>query len=77
MPMPIIYAHNLTRRLTQVRKNGALDFLRPDGKSQVTIEYVDGKPKRIDTVVISSQHSPDVTYDELKKTITKEVIKKG
>ncbi len=76
MPMPIIYAHKLTKRLTQVRKNGSLDFLRPDGKSQVTIEYVDGKPKRIDAVVISSQHSPDVTYDALKEAITKEVIKK-
>lgn len=76
MPMPIIYAHKLTKRLTQVRKNGALDFLRPDGKSQVTIEYVDGKPTRVDTVVVSSQHSPDVTYDELKSAIIKDVIKK-
>ncbi len=76
MPMPIIYAHKLTKRLTQVRKNGSLDFLRPDGKSQVTIEYFDGKPKRIDAVVVSSQHSPDVSYDELKEAITKEVIKK-
>ena len=76
MPMPIIYAHKLTRRLAQVRKNGALDFLRPDGKSQVTVEYADGKPKRVDTVVISSQHSPDVSYDDLKAAIIKEVIKK-
>ncbi|MCP3900429.1 MAG: methionine adenosyltransferase [Desulfobacteraceae bacterium] len=76
MPMPIIYAHKLTKRLTQVRKNGSLDFLRPDGKSQVTVEYFDGQPKRIDAVVISSQHSPDVTYEELKDAITKEVIKK-
>ncbi len=76
MPMPIIYAHKLTKRLTQVRKNGALDFLRPDGKSQVTIEYVGGQPKRVDTVVISSQHSPDVSYDDLKSAIIKEVIKK-
>ena len=76
MPMPILYAHKLTKRLTQVRKNGSLDFLRPDGKSQVTIEYADGKPARIDAVVISSQHSPDVTYDELKEAIIKEVIKK-
>ncbi|MCP4669919.1 MAG: methionine adenosyltransferase, partial [Desulfobacula sp.] len=76
MPMPIVYAHNLTRRLTQVRKNGALDFLRPDGKSQVTIEYIDGKPKRVDTVVVSTQHSPDVSYDDLKTAIIKEVIKK-
>jgi len=76
MPMPITYAHKLTKRLTQVRKNGALDFLRPDGKSQVTIEYVNGVPKRVDTVVISSQHSPDVTYEDLKTAIIKEVIKK-
>ncbi|THB80126.1 MAG: methionine adenosyltransferase [Desulfobacteraceae bacterium] len=77
MPMPIIYAHKLTKRLTQVRKNGALDFLRPDGKSQVTIEYENGgTPKRVDTVVISTQHSPDISYDDLKAAITKEVIKK-
>jgi S-adenosylmethionine synthetase len=76
MPMPIVYAHRLTKRLTQVRKNGALDFLRPDGKSQVTIEYVDGQPKRVDTVVVSTQHSPDVTHDDLKSAIIKEVIKK-
>ncbi|MBU1196713.1 MAG: methionine adenosyltransferase [Proteobacteria bacterium] len=76
MPMPIVYAHNLTKRLAQVRKNGALDFLRPDGKSQVTIEYVNGKPSRVDTVVVSSQHSPDVSYDDLKTAIIKEVIKK-
>ncbi|MFH2061166.1 MAG: methionine adenosyltransferase [Pseudomonadota bacterium] len=76
MPMPIIYAHKLTKRLAQVRKNGALDFLRPDGKSQVTIEYVDGLPKRVDTIVVSSQHSPDVTYDDLKAAIIKEVIRK-
>ena len=76
MPMPIIYAHKLTKRLTQVRKNGALDFLRPDGKSQVTIEYVDGVPKRVDTVVVSTQHSPDVGYDDLKGAVIKEVIKK-
>ncbi|OGQ93661.1 MAG: methionine adenosyltransferase [Deltaproteobacteria bacterium RIFOXYC2_FULL_48_10] len=76
MPMPIVYAHNLTKRLSQVRKNGALDFIRPDGKSQVTIEYVNGKPKRVDTVVVSTQHSPDVSYDDLKVAIIKEVIKK-
>ena len=76
MPMPIIYAHKLTKRLTQVRKNGALDFLRPDGKSQVTIEYINGQPARVDTIVVSSQHSPDVSYDDLKTAIIKEVIKK-
>ncbi|WP_457551360.1 methionine adenosyltransferase [Desulfobacula sp.] len=76
MPMPIVYAHKLTKRLTRVRKNGALDFLRPDGKSQVTIEYINGKPKRVDAIVVSSQHSPDVTYDDLKSAIIKEVIQK-
>ena len=76
MPMPIVYAHKLTKRLAQVRKNGALDFLRPDGKSQVTIEYIDGRPKRVDTVVVSTQHSPDVSYDDLKAAIIKEVIQK-
>ncbi|CCK81430.1 methionine adenosyltransferase [Desulfobacula toluolica] len=77
MPMPITYAHKLTKRLAQVRKNGALDFLRPDGKSQVTIEYINGgQPKRVDTVVVSTQHSPDVSYDDLKAAIIKEVIRK-
>ena len=76
MPMPIIYAHKLTKRLAQVRKNGALDFLRPDGKSQVTIEYINGQPARVDTIVVSSQHSPDVSYGDLKTAIIKEVIKK-
>jgi S-adenosylmethionine synthetase len=76
MPMPIMYAHKLTRRLTQVRKNGALDFLRPDGKSQVTIEYDDGVPKRVDTIVVSSQHKPDVNYEDLREAIIEEVIKK-
>lgn len=76
MPMPIVYAHKLTKRLTQVRKNGALDFLRPDGKSQVSIEYVDGVPKRVDTVVVSTQHSPDVSYEDLKAAVIKDVIKK-
>ena len=76
MPMPIMYAHKLTRRLTHVRKNGALDFLRPDGKSQVTIEYHDGQPVRVDTIVVSSQHKPDVTHEDLRDAIIKEVIKK-
>jgi len=76
MPMPIMYAHKLTKRLATVRKNAALDFLRPDGKSQVTIEYENSTPKRVDTVVISSQHKPDVTYDDLKEAIIEEVIKK-
>lgn len=76
MPMPVIYAHKLTKRLSRVRKNGSLDFLRPDGKSQVTIEYNNGQPQRVDTVVISTQHSPAVTYEELREAIVKEVIKK-
>lgn len=76
MPMPIMYAHKLTRRLAQVRKNGALDFLRPDGKSQVTVEYEDGKPKRVDTVVVSSQHKPDIGYEDLRDQIIREVILK-
>jgi S-adenosylmethionine synthetase len=76
MPMPISYAHKLCNRLATVRKNGALDFLRPDGKSQVTIEYENGTPKRVDTVVISAQHKPDVSHDNLKEAIIEEVIKK-
>jgi len=76
MPMPIMYAHKLTKRLAKVRKNGALDFLRPDGKSQVTIEYENGTPRRVDAVVVSSQHKPDVTYEELREAIINEVIKK-
>ncbi len=76
MPMPISYAHKLCKRLATVRKNGALDFLRPDGKSQVTVEYENGSPKRVDTVVISAQHKPDVSYDDLRDAIIEEVIKK-
>ncbi|MFC1859875.1 methionine adenosyltransferase [Thermodesulfobacteriota bacterium] len=75
MPMPIIYAHKLCKRLTTVRKNGSLDFLRPDGKSQVTIEYENGHPKRVDTIVIAAQHSPDVTHEDLREAIIEEVIK--
>lgn len=76
MPMPIMFAHKLSQRLATVRKNGSLDFLRPDGKSQVTIEYENGKPKRVDTVVIAAQHKPDVIYEDLKEAIIEEVIKK-
>ncbi len=76
MPMPITYAHKLCRRLTTVRKNGSLDFLRPDGKSQVTIEYEDGSPKRVDAVVVSAQHKDDVTYEDLREALIEEVIKK-
>jgi S-adenosylmethionine synthetase len=76
MPLPIMYAHQLCKRLATVRKNGSLDFLRPDGKSQVTIEYENGTPKRVDTVVIAAQHKPDVTREDLTEAIIEEVIKK-
>jgi len=76
MPMPISYAHKLCRRLATVRKNGSLDFLRPDGKSQVTIEYENGTPKRVDAVVVSSQHKDDVSYEDLREAVIEEVIKK-
>jgi S-adenosylmethionine synthetase len=75
MPMPIVYAHLLTRELARQRKNEHLQFLRPDGKSQVTIEYVNHKPTRVDTVVVSSQHTPDIAYNELKESIIEQVIK--
>ncbi len=76
MPMPILYAHELTKRLAEVRKNGILDFLRPDGKSQVTIQYVNGKATRVDAVVIAAQHKPDVSRTTLEEGIVEEVIKK-
>ncbi len=76
MPMPIMFAHKLCKRLAEVRKSGALDFLRPDGKSQVTIEYENGTPRRVDAVVVSAQHKPDVTYDDLRENIIAHVIKK-
>jgi len=74
MPMPIIYAHRLTRRLAEVRRQNILDFLRPDGKSQVTIQYINGKPVRVDSVVIAAQHSDGVTYERLREGIVEEVI---
>ncbi|MCJ7641206.1 MAG: methionine adenosyltransferase [Desulfobacterales bacterium] len=76
MPMPIIFAHRLTRRLAEVRKKKILDFLRPDGKSQVTIQYINGKPVRVDSVVIAAQHSDQVAYQTLKGGIIEEVILK-
>ena len=76
MPMPVTYAHKICHRLATVRKNGSLDFLRPDGKSQVTIEYENGCPKRVDTVVVAAQHKPDITHEDLKEAIIEEVIKK-
>jgi S-adenosylmethionine synthetase len=74
MPMPIVFAHRLTRRLAEVRKKKILDFLRPDGKSQVTIQYIKGKPVRVDSVVIAAQHSEKVAYDTLREGIIEEVI---
>ncbi|MGN0684740.1 methionine adenosyltransferase [Subdoligranulum variabile] len=76
MPLPISLAHKLAKRLTEVRKSGLLDYLRPDGKSQVTVEYDDGKPVRVDAVVISSQHSPEVSQEQLHADIKREVIEK-
>ena len=76
MPLPITLAHQLTRRLATVRKEGILPFVRPDGKSQVTVEYVNDKPKAVTTVVISAQHDPDVSDTELREAIIEEVIKK-
>lgn len=75
MPMPIYLAHNLTQRLAHVRRSGRLPWLRPDGKSQVTVRYVDQKPTTAHTVVIAAQHSPEVDYDTLRETIIEEVIK--
>ncbi|WP_419785209.1 methionine adenosyltransferase [Pseudodesulfovibrio sp.] len=74
MPTPIYYAHQLSRRLTQVRKEGILDFLRPDGKTQVCVQFEDGKPIRIDNVVVSSQHAESVSHADLQEAILKEVI---
>ncbi len=74
MPMPIQLAHSLTHKLAEVRKKGTVDFLRPDGKSQVTIEYIDGRPARVDTVVISTQHSDKVSHRDLEEAVMNEVI---
>ncbi len=74
MPLPIMLAHKLVRRLSEVRRAGQLPYLRPDGKSQVSVEYVDGKPKRIDAVVISTQHDDDVATEQIRKDVKKHVI---
>jgi S-adenosylmethionine synthetase len=76
MPMPIVLAHKLTKRLAAVRKSDEIDFLRPDGKSQVTVQYVDGVPTRVDAVVIAAQHTPTVRYETLREGIIEAVIKK-
>ena len=75
MPMPITYAHRLMKRQAEVRKAGRLPWLRPDAKSQVTIEYEDGKPRRVEAVVLSTQHSPEVDYEDLKEGVMEEIIK--
>ena len=77
MPLPIMLAHKLTMRLAEARKKGELSYLRPDGKAQVTVEYVDGVPKRVHTVVVSTQHSPDVDIKTLRKDVEEKIIKKA
>ncbi len=75
LPMPIYLAHNLARRLTEVRKDGTLPWLRPDGKTQVTVEYAFGRPKRVDTVLISTQHAPEISQEQIRADLIKHVIR--
>lgn len=75
MPLPISLAHKLARRLAQVRKDGTLPYLRPDGKTQVTVEYEDDQPVRVDTIVVSAQHSPEITMKQLRKDILEQVVR--
>jgi len=76
MPLPIYLAHRLTEGLAKARKDGTLPFLRPDGKAQVTVEYIDGKPHKVKTIVVSTQHDPDVSHEKLKNAIIEELIYK-
>jgi S-adenosylmethionine synthetase len=75
MPMPIHYAHRLVEKLAEVRREGGLDYLRPDGKSQVTVEYADGVPKRVDAVVVSTQHNPEVSIEQIKADVIEYIIR--
>jgi len=76
MPLTVVLAHKLVQRLSEVRRNGTLDYLRPDGKSQVTVEYAHGKPKRVDTVLVSSQHAPEVSNEQIRADILQHVVRK-
>ena len=76
MPLPISLAHQLTYNLTKLRKDNVLEYLRPDGKSQVTVEYIEDKPHRIDTVLVSTQHTEDVSQEIIKEDLTEKLIKK-
>ncbi len=75
MPLSISLAHRITRRLAQVRKSGELSYLRPDGKSQVTVEYAFGKPKRVDAIVVSTQHAPEITHDQIEQDVIEKVVR--